>query len=558
MNQRKPQRSGDRRPRKSSNGEKSSGQGNSSRNQGRRRFPGFGKRRGNRPEQGNRRQSRGQSGGDRGSRVLIIGSGGREHALALKINSSRRVSKVFAIPGSAAMGEFAQCVNIRQDSVGDLAAFASRNRIDLTIVGPETPLAAGIVDHFTKRSLRIFGPTRNAARLESSKSFAKHFMRRHSIPTASYRVYSDPNAAITFLRTAEYPLVIKADGLAAGKGVVIVNDFASAEDTVKQMMIKRAFGKAGDTILVESCLQGPEVSMMAFCDGDSYWLMPPAQDHKRIGEGDIGPNTGGMGAYCPVEFIDEELRHEIDERIFAPVLKGMAKEGYPIKGILYVGLMLTTSGPKVLEFNCRFGDPETQVVLPLLESDLFEIMLKIANHRPSSVSQSARKQSRKNEPKRDSKESDSKESESNGVQFLRDMIDKYDTEEEQETAPPASSPAKQLQIKWSDKVSATVTLASRGYPGRADSGKKISGLDKVDRSKVTVYHAGTSKVSGNWTTSGGRVLNVTGLGENLDSALASTYREIQKISFNGMQFRRDIGKTKGAVGSSRQVEPSAN
>ena len=551
MNPRKSQRSGDRRPRKSSSGEKSSGQGKSSQNQGRRRFPGLGKRRGNSPDQGNRRQYRGQRGGDRGSRVLIIGSGGREHALALKISSSRRVSKVFAVPGSAAMAEFAQCVNIRQDNVGDIASFASRNQIDLTIVGPEAPLAAGIVDHFTKRSLKIFGPTRNAARLESSKSFARHFMRRHNIPTASYRVYDDPNAAISFLRTAEYPLVIKADGLAAGKGVVIVNDFALAEDTVKQMMIKRTFGKAGETILIESCLEGPEASIMAFCDGDSYWLMPPAQDHKRIGEGDIGPNTGGMGAYCPVSFIDEEFREVIDERVFAPVLKGMAREGYPFKGILYAGLMLTSSGPKVLEFNCRFGDPETQVVLPLLESDLFDIMLKIANHRPTGVSQSPRKQSRKDESKRDSKES-----ESNGVQFLRDLIDKYDTDDETEP----SAPSKKPQLQWSDKVSATVTLASRGYPGRPDVGKKISGLDKVDSAKVTVYHAGTSKVGGNWTTSGGRVLNVTGFGENLDSALATTYREIQKISFTGMQFRRDIGKTKGAVGAgaSREVAPSSN
>ncbi|MCH9031595.1 MAG: phosphoribosylamine--glycine ligase [candidate division Zixibacteria bacterium] len=552
MNQRKPQRPGDRRPGKSSSGENASGQGKSSRNQSRRRFPGLGKRRGNRPDQGSRRHSRGHRGGSRGSKVLIIGSGGREHALALKISASRLVSKVFVAPGSAAMAEFAQCVNIRQDNVSDLASLASRNQIDLTIVGPEVPLAAGIVDHFTKRSLKIFGPTRNAARLESSKSFARHFMRRHNIPTASYRVYDDPNTAITFLRTAEYPLVIKADGLAAGKGVVIANDFAQAADTVKQMMIKRVFGKAGETILIESCLQGPEVSIMAFCDGDSYWLMPPAQDHKRIGEGDIGPNTGGMGAYCPVSFVDEEFREVIDERVFGPVLKGMAQEGYPFKGILYAGLMLTSSGPKVLEFNCRFGDPETQVVLPLLESDLFEIMLKIANHRPAGVSQGPRKQSRKNESKRDSKES-----ETNGVQFLRDLVDKYDTKED-ETEPTAPAPSKKPQLQWSNKVSATVTLASRGYPGRPDVGKKISGLDNVDRANVTVYHAGTKKVGGNWITSGGRVLNITGIGDNLDSALATTYREIQKVSFNGMQFRRDIGKTKGAISASREVAQSTN
>ncbi len=416
-------------------------------------------------------------------KVLVIGSGGREHTLVWKLKKSRKVSKIFCAPGNGGISQAARCVNIKADNIKGLLDFASRNKIGLTVVGPEAPLAAGIVDEFQKRRLKIFGPDKKAARIESSKVFAKEFMRKYHIPTAPFRVFTTSAEAIGFLKTVEYPVVIKADGLAAGKGVMIARGNKEAAQSVEQIMVKRSFGNAGDQIIIESCLKGQEVSVMALTDGKTVRPFLSSQDYKQAFDGDRGPNTGGMGAYCPTHFVTQEVMTEIVEQILTPVVNGLAKEGIRYRGVLYAGLMLTPYGPKVLEFNCRFGDPETQAVLPLLRSDLCELMLAVAGGKLGS-------------------------------------------------AP---------NLQWRHEVAACVVMASRGYPGKYRTGVRINGLRDFSDNDCQVFHAGTTLKGNEWTTSGGRVLGVTGVDKDLKAALRRAYGVVKKIRYDGAMFRHDIG-----------------
>ncbi len=421
-------------------------------------------------------------------KVLVIGSGGREHALAWKLRGSRLVKKVFVAPGNAGIGLIAECVNIKADDIKGLADFAAKNKIALTVVGPEQPLTAGIVDEFTKRKLRVIGPVKAAAQIEGSKAFAKEFMRKYHIPTAPFQVFEDANEAISFIKSSQMPIVIKADGLAAGKGVIVASTLEEAIEAINHIMVEKVFGAAGDKVVIETCLEGQELSMMCFTDGKTVKVMLPSQDHKQIGEGDTGPNTGGMGAYCPVPFVDDSIRNFVVEHILEPAVRGMASEGHPYKGILYAGLMITPSGPKVMEFNCRFGDPETQAVLSLLKSDLADIF----------------------------------------VAMIDGNLDAFG------------------DLKWDDGASACVILASRGYPQKAETGKRIYGLRNYSDKKCYLFHSGTRKDGKYWLTDGGRVVGVTGTDKDLKSALNRAYEVVENITFDGMYFRNDIGSKAGA------------
>jgi len=324
--------------------------------------------------------------------VLVVGSGGREHAICWKLKHSQTVKKVYAAPGNSGIGLIAQTVNIKIDDIDGLINFVKKNHIDLTVVGPELPLTLGIVDEFRKRKLQIFGPTKLAAELEGSKVYAKEFMRKYHIPTAPFQVFTEVSEAISFIKSAAMPIVIKADGLASGKGVIVAGTFEEAAVAIERMLLKKEFGPAGEKIIVETCLEGQELSVMAFTDGKNISMMLPSQDHKQIGEGDTGPNTGGMGAYCPVKFIDDTTMSFIEEHILEPTISGLEKEGRPYRGVLYAGLMITDTGPKVLEFNCRFGDPETQVVLALLKSDIGRIFSSVADGNLQSTKMDLRRQ----------------------------------------------------------------------------------------------------------------------------------------------------------------------
>ncbi|MBN4076380.1 phosphoribosylamine--glycine ligase [Gemmatimonas aurantiaca] len=598
----KPRRSRRRRPRRSNQtgqqgnkpdtrgnqgnqtGSRGSGEQGNSGNSGKRQAGQQGRGKGQRGR--TRRDTRRRSGPGSSSRsgasdgklrLLVIGSGGREHALVWKLSQSPKVGKIFAIPGNPGISKLAKCVEMKPERTRDIAAFAARNNIDLTVVGPEAPLAAGIVDEFNKRNLKIFGPTKAAMRLESSKAYAKEFMRRYSIPTASFRVFDNPNEAITLCRTAKYPLVIKADGLAAGKGVVIVDNFSEAVTTIKEIMVDKIFGSAGKQILIEDFIKGYEASIMGFCDGEQCWPMIPSQDHKRLGDGDTGPNTGGMGAYAPATFVTDAMMDEIQERILNAFIVGMAKDGNPFKGVIYAGIMVTENGPKVIEFNCRFGDPEAQVLLPLLESDLAEIMLRIARKpitKPSSKKHAAKNSRRKpNADKKDSSEADKSEQEipeKSGPVYLRDLIDKYPPpdDEEEETSQEISQEVSQQEvsqevsqkmsdedkpterakqtesrhtIRWSSGSAACISLASAGYPVKPEKGKKITGLGDYSKQHCQLFHAGIRKINDSWVTAGGRVLSVTAIGDNLQQSLERAYAVVDQISFPGMQFRKDIG-----------------
>lgn len=420
-------------------------------------------------------------------KVLVIGSGGREHALCRAFSKSGKIEKIYCADGNAGIAEIAECVKIKPENIDELADFAEANAIDLTFVGGETALALGIVDEFEKRNLRIVGVSRQAARLESSKSFAKDFMARHSIPTAKYKTAFSIDEAKEILNgdffgDEDSPVVVKADGLAAGKGVVVAQNKKEAAEAVEEM--ERLAGKnAAEKIVLEECLIGREVSLIMFCDGKNFALMPPVRDHKRIGEGDTGANTGGMGTVSDSNLLNENQQNEIIEQIIKPTLEGCAKDGFPFKGILFLGLMMTEAGAKVLEYNVRFGDPETQVILIRLESDLARI--------------------------------------------CEAMIDgKLD----------------ETEINWKNGSAACVVLASKGYPAKAETGDAVSGLENVDAETI-VFHAGTKKnENGEFVTAGGRVLGVTATAENLPDALKKAYEAVEKISWNGMQFRRDIGK----------------
>jgi phosphoribosylamine--glycine ligase len=418
-----------------------------------------------------------------GASVLLIGSGGREHTLAWKLKQSPKVERLFCAPGNAGIAKIARCIDIKPTDIKALAEFAHRNNIDLTVVGPEAPLAAGIVDEFARQRLKIFGPNKNAAQLESSKIFAKEFMRKNRIPTASFRSFSSSGAAIGFCKSAEFPLVIKADGLASGKGVFVVRDFEEASDTISQVMEEKFLGEAGKKIIIESFLEGQEVSIMALCDGKTLIPFLSSQDHKQAFEGDKGPNTGGMGAYCPTEFVSEALMQEITSHILEPVLTGLEKENLIFRGVIYAGLMLTSSGPKVLEFNCRFGDPETQAVIPLLRNDLFELLMAAATGKLQSVG----------------------------------------------------------KLNWRNGTSVCVVMASKGYPGKYRTGLRITGLDTKLGNGSYIFHAGTEKRGNDWFTAGGRVLGVVGIDNNMKMALSRAYDLVRRIRFDGAMYRKDIG-----------------
>jgi phosphoribosylamine---glycine ligase len=423
-------------------------------------------------------------------RVLVIGGGGREHALAWALARSPGVAQIYVAPGNAgtswpaAPGRAAsESVSVADSDVAGLLRLAREQRIDLTVVGPEAPLAAGVVDHFQTHGLAVFGPSRAAAQLEASKAFSKIFMREHGLPTADFEIFEDYDKARHYVIRQNRPLVIKADGLAAGKGVVVCDEPGEALVALRRMLVEREFGEAGATVLVEERLSGREVSLLAFSDGRTVAPMPPARDHKRVYDGDRGPNTGGMGAYAPVPDLSAAQLDQIHRTILQPAIDGMAARGTPYVGVLYAGLMLTRNGPQVLEFNCRLGDPETQVILPLLETPLDQVLLACVAGRLG-----------------------------------------------------------QVELRWRPGACATVVLAAPGYPGAYPKGLPIAGLDTARNiDQLMVFHAGTAGPADRPVTSGGRVLAISGLGEDLRSALARAYTGVERIAFEGMHYRRDIG-----------------
>ncbi len=416
-------------------------------------------------------------------KMLVVGGGGREHTLVWKLASSPLVDKLFAAPGNAGMAELAECVDIKVENLTPLADFAEKSSIDLTVVGPEVPLTLGIVDEFERRDLKVLGPKRSAAEIEGSKVFAKEFMKKYHIPTASFKIFDNPEKASDFVRSSEMPLVIKADGLAAGKGVVVVEDTSSALSTIRKMMVEKVFGPAGSRVMVEDFLEGEEITILAFTDGKAISPMLSSQDHKKIFEGDLGPNTGGMGAYAPTTVVDDKMMKRISDEILEPSVAGLEREGRTFKGILYAGLMITDRGPKVMEFNCRFGDPETQVILPLLKTDLAEIFLSMGD----------------------------------GELSLQ-------------------------EVEWGEKFAVCVVLASAGYPGKYQRDKEISGLNRAKQMEdVLIFHAGTKKQKGRIFTNGGRVLGVTATDKSMEKAIQKVYSAIDKLEFEGMQYRKDIG-----------------
>ena len=415
----------------------------------------------------------------------MIGSGGREHALGWKIKQSPLVEKIYFAPGNPGTKKIGENISIEVSDIKNLLKFARSNKIDLTVVGPETPLVLGIADIFKKEKLKIFGPSKKASQIEGSKTFSKELMRKYKIPTAKYFIFNNFADAKNHLQKSKYPLVIKADGLCMGKGVAVCKSKKEAEFFLKQLIVDKIFGKSGEKIIVEECLYGQEISFMALTDGKNFLSFLPSQDHKRLIENNQGPNTGGMGAYAPVPFLDKELIKQIEKEIVAPTIKAMAKEGCLYEGILYPGLILTREGPKVLEYNCRFGDPETQPLMMQLESDLIEIFL---------------------------------------AQQKKQLKNK--------------------RLVFKEGFSVGVVLASSGYPGEYKKGDQIIGLDKVNDRNVQIFHAGTKEIDKKIITSGGRVLLVTATGKTLEETIKKAYQYIGKksIHFKGMQFRKDIGK----------------
>ncbi len=416
-------------------------------------------------------------------RVLVVGAGGREHALCWKLTQSPRLTRLYAAPGNPGVAQIAECVPIRVMDIDGLLTLARGERIDLTIVGPEDPMAAGIADRFEVAGLRVFGPSQKAAEIESSKAFALGLMHKHGIPTADYAVFTDPEKAEAYLIRKRPPIVIKADGLAAGKGAIVCATLEEARQAVHQVLVQRTFGDSGDTVVIMDYLEGEEASIFALTDGEDVAMLAPSQDHKRIFDGDRGPNTGGMGAYAPAPAVTDAVLADVRERIVLRTLRAMKAEGRPYRGVLYAGIILTADGPKVIEFNCRFGDPETQVVLPLVEADLLDLCLAVCEGRVREVS-----------------------------------------------VPPLR------------RAAACVVLASEGYPGSYPKGRAISGLDEVEGMPDTVtFHAGTARQDGRTVTAGGRVLGVTALAGDLPSAIARAYEAVGYIHFEGMQYRKDIG-----------------
>ena len=415
-------------------------------------------------------------------KVLVIGSGGREHALAWKLKQSAGVARIFCAPGNAGTSTIVENVAIPATNLPELRAFAKQNNIDLTVVGPDDPLALGIVDFFMAERLRIFGPTKSAARLESSKIFAKELMRAQKVPTAQAQTFSDSGEALRYCGELKFPVVLKADGLALGKGVIIATDVATARATTHAMMNEARFGDAGRRIVIEEFLNGTECSIHALVDGKNYRLLESARDHKRVFDGDEGPNTGGMGAFSPANNWNAQLQSEFEARVMRPLLRGLAREKILYRGLLYPGLMITGDGPLVLEFNCRFGDPETQALLPRLKSDLLPLL----------------------------------------DATIDGTIDK-------------------CKIDWDRRASVTVVLTSAGYPGKYETGKPISGLNEAARLEgVQIFHAGTKTADNKIVTSGGRVLAVTALGSDIARARSRAYEAVALIQFEGCHYRRDI------------------
>jgi phosphoribosylamine--glycine ligase len=415
-------------------------------------------------------------------RILVIGSGGREHALTWKLRQSPHADQIFCAPGNAGTGDIAENVAIPVSDLTALVRFAKENRVDLTVVGPDDPLAAGIVDLFRRENLRAVGPDKSAARIESSKIFAKELMRSQKIPTADARTFSNSSEALRYCEHSRFPIVIKADGLALGKGVVIAADAATARSTIDEMMNQARFGDAGRRIIVEEFLRGTECSLHALVDGKNYVLLESSRDHKRALDGDQGPNTGGMGAFSPANNWNRKLQSQFDTEIMKPLLRGFLEEGVTFRGLLYPGLIITGDGPRVLEFNCRFGDPETQVLLPRMKSDLLPL--------------------------------------------LEATID---------------GKIEVSAIEWDTRAAVTVVLASGGYPGKYESGKLISGLDQAAKLEdVHIFHAGTKRDGSDVKTVGGRVLAVTALGSTLETARARAYEAVSRIDFENCHYRRDI------------------
>lgn len=419
-------------------------------------------------------------------RVLIIGSGGREHALAWKIAQSRKVKTIYCAPGNPGVAALnkGECVNVGPDDLDTLKLFVEDRKVGLIVVGPEAPLVDGFVDAFADAKCKVFGPVAAAARLEGSKAFAKQFMRRHNIPTAAYEEFEQPEAALEYVHAQGAPIVVKADGLAAGKGVTVAQTVEEAETAIQNAMVQGAFGAAGERVVIEECLVGEEASILAFCDGTRAVPMASSQDHKPVFDNDKGPNTGGMGAYSPAPVVTDEIFEQIEREILRPAVEGMAQEGVPYRGILYAGLMITERGPKVVEFNVRFGDPETQVVLPRMKSDIVPIFEACCDG------------------------------------TLEDLSIEYD-----------AGPC------------VTVVMASGGYPGTYQKEMTISGIDDAERDEnVMVFHAGTKRTGGLLMSNGGRVLNVTARGATLRETIDRAYTAVGRIHFDGAYFRRDIGQ----------------
>ncbi|WP_322200131.1 phosphoribosylamine--glycine ligase [Acutalibacter intestini] len=417
--------------------------------------------------------------------ILVIGSGGREHTIVRKLRESPLVNRLYCAPGNGGISRDAECCNVNAMDQAGMVALAREKDVDLVFVAPDDPLGAGMVDALEAAGFPCFGPNAQAAQIESSKVFSKGLMKKYGIPTAGYAVFDDPAAALTYIKErGSYPVVVKADGLAVGKGVIIAQNGEEAATALHSLMEEKIFGDSGSRVVVEDFLTGPEVSVLAFTDGKTLYPMVSSMDHKRISDGNQGPNTGGMGTISPNPFYTDAVAAECMEKIFLPTMAAMNAEGRPFKGCLYFGLMLTPQGPKVIEYNCRFGDPETQVVLPRLKTDFAQVVLAVAEERLG-----------------------------------------------------------QLELEWSEEACACVILASGGYPGSYEKGKEIAGLDENGQAPgVTVIHAGTKYENGKFYTNGGRVLGVTAMGASLDQALETSYAAVEKIHFEGAVYRKDIGR----------------
>ena len=413
-------------------------------------------------------------------KILVVGGGGREHAIIWKLQQNNNIGEIHCAPGNGGISELARCVPIKATDINALTNYAQKEKFDLVIVAPDDPLYMGLVDMLNDKGIRAFGPTRLAAEIEGSKVYAKELMKKYGIPTAGYEVFESYDKAAKFVETCSLPTVVKADGLALGKGVIICNTKQQALDALQMIMVDKKFGEAGSRVVIEEFIEGPEVSVLSFCDGSTILPMASAQDHKRAFDGDQGPNTGGMGTFSPSPKYTPEIQKQVEETIIYPTVKALETEGRPFKGIIFFGLMLTKDGPKVLEYNARFGDPEAQVVLPRLKNDLLDIMNACIDGTLSKIS-----------------------------------------------------------LEWESDSAVCVVMASGGYPGSYKKGIKIDGLGNVVN--AVVFHAGTEKRDGEFYTNGGRVLGVTALGEDIKSARAAAYSEIERISFEGAQFRKDIG-----------------